>query len=118
MQRKTIFCDIDGTLIIHFPPSETSKPSFNPELLDGTLTKLLEWEKLGYTLILVTARKESMRSVTEQQLSTLGIFYDQLVMGLTAGPRYLINDDKPDGTKTCYSINLKRNQGIHNVTLQ
>jgi FMN phosphatase YigB (HAD superfamily) len=37
---KTIFCDIDGTLVKHQPPSITSKPNFKMEILPGTLEKL------------------------------------------------------------------------------
>lgn len=112
---KTIFCDIDGTLVKHFPPTQTQKPDFEMELLDGTIEKLLEWDKLGYNIILTTGRKESLRRVTEKQLEGSGIIYDQLIMGIGGGERILINDKKEDGRITCSSICLIRNEGIKSI---
>jgi ribonucleotide monophosphatase NagD (HAD superfamily) len=109
---KTIFCDIDGTLVKHAPPHIASKPDHKMELLEGTLERLLEWDKKGYNIILTTGRKESLRAVTEKQLSEVGIFYDQLVMGIGGGTRYLINDCKPDGAVTVWAINIERDKGL------
>ena len=114
---KTIICDIDGTLITHHAPHISANESYVPELLEGTLEKLNEWERKGYNIILLTGRKESMRRVTEQQLSKLGIYYDQLVMGMGGGPRYLINDCKPEGTEAAFAINIIRNEGIKNIEI-
>ncbi len=114
---KTIICDIDGTLILHNKPSDVAKKSCELVLLDGTLDKLNEWERNGYNIILLTGRKESMRQVTINQLSQLGIYYDQLIMGVGGGPRYLVNDYKPDGTESAFAINVKRNIGIKDINL-
>jgi ribonucleotide monophosphatase NagD (HAD superfamily) len=114
---KTIICDIDGTLTKHANPHEASKPDYKMELLPGTAEKLLEWEKKGYRIILLTRRKESLRDVTVQQLRQVGIFYDQLIMGVGGGIRCLINDTKPDGTQAAFAINVKRNAGINNIDL-
>ena len=114
---KTIICDIDGTLIKHYTPDHTSKPDFIPEILDGTISKLNEWEKKGYRIILITARKKSMRGITKKQLSSLGIFYDDLIMGVTSGGRYLINDTKPNNENTAFSINLVRDKGISEINI-
>ena len=119
---KTIFCDIDGTLIRH--PNhdgkerlhDIPKPNHKAEALPGTLTKLWEWEGNGYKIILTTGRKESMRSTTEKQLKEIGIFWDHLIMGLGSGQRYLINDLEP-GTEsnTANAINLERDAGIGTI---
>jgi hydroxymethylpyrimidine pyrophosphatase-like HAD family hydrolase len=114
---KTIICDIDGTLIEHFPPNITARLDHKSKIIEGTTDKLLEWDKLGYYIILMTGRKESLRHVTEKQLQELGIFYDQLIMGIGSGARYIINDSKEDNNATCFSINLKRNEGIKNIKL-
>jgi len=114
---KTIFCDIDGTLVKHAPPHISSSPTYKMELLEGTLKILLDWDRKGYNIILTTGRKESLRNVTEKQLAEAGIFYDQLVMGIGGGPRILINDCKPNGDQYASSINLERNIGIKNIEL-
>lgn len=115
--QKTIFCDIDGTLVKHENPSKTAFPNHTMELLPGTIEKLLEWNKEGHYLILTTGRRESQRIVTEKQLQDVGIFYDILIMGVGRGKRVVINDKKPDGTITADSINLDRDTGIANIKL-
>jgi ribonucleotide monophosphatase NagD (HAD superfamily) len=103
----TIICDIDGVLVQH---TESISSAF---ILPGTLEKLTEWEKKGYNLILITGRREGMRKVTEEQLAKIGETYDQLIMGVGPGPRYLINDMKTGSSQeTAIAINLKRNEGI------
>jgi hydroxymethylpyrimidine pyrophosphatase-like HAD family hydrolase len=114
---KTIICDIDGTLVYHCNPHTVSKSTHKMELLTGTIEKLLEWERKGYNIILLTGRKESIRKVTEQQLSEIGIFYDQLIMGVGGGTRYLINDFKPNGEEAAFAINVERNKGINDIIL-
>ena len=114
---KTIFCDIDGTLVKHVPPNIAQSPDFEMELLDGTIDKLLEWDKLGYNIILTTGRKEGLRDLTEKQLQKAGIFYDQLIMGIGGGVRYLINDNKPEGDNTAFCICIERNKGIQDVNI-
>jgi len=116
MERpKTIFLDIDGTLVEH---SENIIEQFKktPKLLDGTLETITEWDKKGYNIILTTGRREGMRKVTESQLLELGIIYDQLIMGIGGGTRVLVNDRKKGKDfDTAISINLTRNEGISSL---
>ena len=114
---KTLFMDIDGTLVEHKNPHLTSLPSHKMNVLDGTIERILEWNKKGYTIILTTGRRESNREVTIKQLQEAGIFYDQLIMGVGRGPRVVINDIKPDGMLTAYSINLVRNSGVKDINI-
>lgn len=115
---KTIFCDIDGTLIRH---SEDICSQHSPNsvpladcVLPNTLETIRQWVKLGYSIILVTGRKESTRKATEKQLSVLNIIYDQLIMGIGGGDRVLINDKKSNSTRnTAYAINVNRNTGLY-----
>ena len=115
---KTIFCDIDGTLVEH-AVSESGRNyelEYKMVILPGTLEKLWEWDKLGYNIILTTGRKESLRKTTEDQLSQVGIIYDKLIMGIGGGTRVIINDKKPHSEDpTCLAINLKRNTGIKDI---
>ena len=114
----TIFCDIDGTLVNHSKPTDAQLPSHELILLEGTIEKLLEWDKLGYNIILTTGRKESLRKVTQDQLEKVGIIYDQLIMGIGGGKRYLINDFKENSNEPyAYSIDIKRNSGIKNINI-
>lgn len=112
----TIFCDIDGTLVTHVKPTEQHYNKL--KLLNGTVETILEWDKKGYNIILTTGRKESLRQITENQLSEAGIIYDQLIMGIGGGKRYLINDKKSYSDEDyAIAINLNRNQGIKNIDI-
>jgi hydroxymethylpyrimidine pyrophosphatase-like HAD family hydrolase len=115
--KPTIFCDIDGTLVVHQPLSISSSKNHQMILLPETIEKITEWDRKGYKLILVTGRKECMRKATEKQLASVGIFYDQLIMGVGGGVRYLINDRKPNGDEACFSISLDRNTGVKDINI-
>lgn len=113
---KTIFCDIDGTLIQHIG-NLTDALLGNQKVLEGTIETLNTWERKGYRIILTTGRKESMRQITEKLLNDLGIFYDLLIMGIGGGDRIIINDKKPHSDdNTCVAYNLIRNQGIKDLS--
>ena len=98
---------------------ENNRKSFFNELgFKPTIEKLVDWDRKGYNIILTTGRRESLRKITEVQLCDLGVFYDQLIMGIGGGKRYLINDLKPDSKEgTAEAINLVRNEGIKNVKI-
>jgi len=115
--KKTLFIDIDGTLIKH--QGNMSKMFLNEmEILPGVLDKLNEWDAMGYKIILTTGRKECVRKITEEQLLKNGIFYDQLIMGLPRGERILINDIKPGNDMTVASaIEINRDEGLKNVII-
>jgi hypothetical protein len=115
--KKTLFIDIDGCLLYH-KGNLSEEILSTPEVLPGVIDKLNEWDGLGYKIILTTGRKESMRHITEKQLSSVGIFYDQLVMGINRGERIIINDKKPGIDMTVASaIELERNIGISNIKI-
>ena len=108
---KTIFCDIDGTLCVHHEDI-VRQHSEELQLLPETIEVLKEWEKSGHRVILVTGRKESHRAQLEQQLRNVGIFWDDLIMGLSNGPRVMINDVKVGGEDRALVYNVQRNLGI------
>lgn len=116
VDRKTILCDIDGTLLFH-KKNLTAMVREKPIILKGVVEKLLEWREKDYYIILTTARPEGCRNETIKQLAEVGIFYDQLVMGLTVGPRVVINDRKPNGLETAVAVSLERNEGISEVEI-
>lgn len=103
--KKTLFIDIDGTLLKH-RGSESNILLKETEILPGVLEKLDEWDANGYTIILTTGRKE------------FGIFYDKLIMGLPRGERIVINDKKPNNDmNTASSIQVIRNDGLKNIII-
>jgi NDP-sugar pyrophosphorylase family protein len=113
---KTIFCDIDGTILEH--AHSFSNVIFNDaKLLNGVIQKFDEWDSLGYKIILTTARKESARKATEEQLAKLGLCWDQLIMGISSGKRILLNDKLLSSDENrAYSINLITNEGFNNIS--
>ena len=117
-KSKTIFCDLDGTLVKHSNPVAVQNPDLELEVLPGVHDKLREWDSKGYHIIITTGRKRSAREATKKQLSRVGIFYDELVMGFGGAVRYIINDRKPESDKdTAFAINIERNKGIEDVEL-
>ena len=114
----TIFCDIDGTLVKQNTAAENTQPDLPLILLPGTAEKLETWDRSGYNIILTTGRKESMRYSTENQLRKAGIYYDQLIMGIGGGKRYLINNRKKDREENyATAINLSFDEGIYGIIL-
>jgi len=113
--KKTIFLDIDGCIFKH--KGNLSTQILEPEeLLPGVLEKINKWDADGHKIILVTGRKESLRSFTEKQLLKHGIYYDDLIMGVNRGERIIINDKKPTNDMTvARAIQIPRNEGLINV---
>jgi NDP-sugar pyrophosphorylase family protein len=112
---KTIFCDIDGTLIKHV--HRFSYVGFAPAIaLNGVINKFNEWDSKGHKIILTTARKESARILTEKQLTDLGLCWDQLIMGVTSGARVLINDKHLDiDDDRAVALNVITDQGFDGI---
>ena len=118
-KSKTIFCDLDGTLVKHSNPVEIQNPDLELEVLPGVHDKLREWDSKGYHIIITTGRKVSAREATIKQMQRAGISYDQLVMGFGGANRYIINDRKPNSDEdTTFAINIERNKGIKDVELK
>jgi len=115
MEQKTIFCDIDGTLLFHHNDIIKNFKD-EPKILSNVASNIKQWEKLNYKIILTTGRKECQRKRTEDQLLDMNIIYDILIMNLPNGDRILINDKKLNGVRnTAYAINVVRNKGLDNI---
>lgn len=114
---KTLFIDIDGTLLQHQGCGITQAHQNLPKL-SGVLNKFNEWDRKNYNIILVSGRRESERALTIKQLESVGIVYDQLILGIGGGVRVLINDTKPDSDDpTAIAIVVKRNEGLSSVEI-
>jgi len=112
---KTIFCDLDGTVLKHCHKfSDLNK--IDPEVLPGVNAKFNEWDSKGYKIILTTARKESAREMTEAHLKSLGLCWDHLIMGVSSGVRVLINDKLRDADKNrAICVNLITDSGFDSI---
>ena len=112
---KTIFCDIDGTILKHVHQF-SDVVEVKPELLNGVLAKFNDWDSKGFKIVLTTARKESAREITESHLNKLGLCWDILIMNVTSGNRYLINDKlMEDDLDRAVGINLITNSGFDTI---
>ena len=108
--KGTIFCDLDGTVIVH----EDSPSTMGIKVLEGATKKLREWYDEGYYIVLTTARNSLNREYLESQLLRNNIEYDKLIMDLSSGPRVVINDRKPSDflRPSARAFEVKRNDGI------
>ena len=107
---RTLFIDIDGTLVKYMGGGHKQVMHQTHELLPGVLERMRWWEAQGHNIILTTGRRESVRERTESELQRLGIPYDTLLMGLVDGGRVVINDIGSVGNKA-FSVNLVRDAG-------
>ena len=114
-KAKTLFIDIDGTILKH---QHTISDVYKNEakVLPGVIEKINFWDSIGYKIIFITARKESTRQLTEQQLRQFGLAWDQLIMGISNGVRYLINDKLTDeDPDRSIAINVITDQGFRTI---
>ena len=111
---KTIFSDIDGTLIEQVRFEELNPNVVN--VLPGVKRKMDEWYDLGHYIVLTTARPEYLREVTIQQMEAAGIRYHQLVMGIGREERILINNNNggDPNRDRALSVPVKRDAGFNN----
>lgn len=112
MIRPTIFCDIDGLLLHHHGFGAGQQWHCSQTSIKGAMNFLDLLEKKGWYIVLVTARKECAREDTIRHLRDNGLIYDQLIMGVSSGPRILLNDSKPDYPETAFAMTLVRNASI------
>ena len=109
---ETIFCDVDGVLLKHNNNSNDKiEDNF---LLKDCVNKLKEWKENNKLIILTTSRPKRTEYDFKILLKHLDIIYDDIIMGLNPGPRYLINDIKPSNpfVKQSISYNIIRDEGI------
>jgi hypothetical protein len=115
---RTFFIDIDGTIVKNLTNEEldlilTQNTSgiFREDLLPGVdhFFKSLNEDD---TVIFTTARTENHRRMTEEMLAFHNIKYSQLIMGLSCGERYLINDTPNVFYKKAISVNVLRDTGF------
>lgn len=104
---KTWIFDVDGTLVIH---NGHLRPE-GDELLPGVKDFFAKIPNTD-TIILLTARQCTELPLLEAFLQREGIRYNAILGDLPQGERILVNDTKPSGFTTAYSINKKRNEKL------
>lgn len=112
---ENIICDVDGVLFKHSPHSNTD---FNDnELIGNCVNTLKKWKNDNKKIILMTSRSNNTRDNFIKLLDNKQIIYDELIMGVNPGTRYVLNDIKPSNifTKQSIEINLLRDTGIDNI---
>ena len=120
LRRKweTVICDVDGVLIEH--KNHSTDLAEDNRVISDCADKIKKWRRQNKKVILATARPKNTRESFEKNLKRLGIVYDDIIMGLNPGPRYLINDLKPSNpfVRQALSINLPRGEGIDDLNLE
>lgn len=111
-KKNTYFVDIDGTIFI-YRKFETYTET-DAQVIKESKQFLQRVRDEGHTIILTTARPKSLRLHTEYELDVNNIPYDELIMEIGRGPRYLINDVDPKKPDQLRAIgwNLVRDAGI------
>ncbi len=98
--------DLDGTLVKH-NGYKTGEDEFLPGSLD-----FLRSIPDGDFIIILTAREENSRAITESFLRAHNIRYNILLFAIPMGERILFNDSKPSGLKTAYAVECIRDKGL------
>lgn len=103
----TWLIDIDGTIVKHNGYKIEGKDTFLPGA-KAFLQSLPDTD----TVIFLTSRKEAYRDITETFLREHDIKYNHIIYNIPYGERILINDDKPSGLVTGYSVSKKRDEAL------
>lgn len=105
--KATIFCDIDGTIIIAQSKQELGKA---PVPIVSNILKIKELISLGNTVIFTTSRPKCEHETTEKMLIEMGFTNFQLVTGLPNTKRIIINDyNEANPYPRAIAVNIKRN---------
>lgn len=100
---KTWIFDVDGTLVKH----NGYKIDGYDTLLSG-VKEFFENLSIDDKVILLTAREEKYLQSLKDFLKNNNIRYDYLLTDMPMGERILVNDRKPSGLNTAFSINKNR----------
>lgn len=119
MKKPTIFIDIDGTILEHRNNEDEIRnlPEQNPT--PDAVAKFNEWYNNGYYIVVISARPDTagMWLITKNQLEKWGFKHHRIMLGITSGVRYMINDEKPTVKETAIGITVPRNEGLGGLSI-
>jgi hypothetical protein len=115
-EPKTFFFDIDGVLFEHDAGHHSKHEKYSYPLvpIQSNIDRVKLLRQDGADIILVTARPDRERANLENCLRNNAVPYSKIIMGLSGGPRIIINDLKPSSpfNPTAIAINTERNSSI------
>ena len=117
VKNPTLFVDIDGTLVKYRKFNELAESTLTP--IQDVIDFVNSHFDSGSVIIITTARPETYREFTENELGTLGIKYNQIVMNCGRGTRVVLNDIDPDKPELprAIGINLERDGGLREIEI-
>lgn len=109
-KRKLILVDLDGTLCTHHVNQEEyNKPDI---FLPGALEQLIKWRTEDCYVVLTTARTlEQVQNTLTYLKDAIGFEFDQMLLDIPTGERWLFNDKDYEGNIKAFAMNLDRNKG-------
>ena len=120
MKRIAVHVDLDGTVFKQYDEDFTDMLKRTPEILPGVRKLFNELSREDHLIILTTARAESSRQRTEEQLREVGLFWHKILFDYPNAPRGIINDIHPKDPNTmrAFAINVNRNEGVEKVDIE
>jgi hypothetical protein len=117
VKNPTLFVDIDGTLVKYRKFNELAESTLTP--IQDVIDFVNSHFDSGSVIIITTARPDTYREFTENELGTLGIKYNQIVMNCGRGTRVVLNDIDPDKPELprAIGINLERDGGLREIEI-
>ena len=108
---KVWIVDLDGVVFRH-----NAYLDGDDAILDGAV-EFWEQSEPDDVVVVMTGRSESERPRTLGLLAELGLRVDHAMFGRPKGERVVINDTKPSGLPTAFSVNLARDTGLRDVRI-
>lgn len=111
-----LFVDYDGVIVLH-QGGFHSKPSYEflpSKVIVPTLEALKHAYSKGVRIYVVTSRPKFLQQQIINELKQFGICFDEVICGLGAGQRVIVNDLKPlhPNLPMALAKNLGRNEGL------
>lgn len=108
---KTIFIDLDGTLVFH-----NYEPLIQDDIfLPGAIDFLIRCRQSNYYCILTTNRsKINSYQVIEHLYFNYNFKFDREIFDLPVGIRFIINDNKNEEIRAI-AIPVERNFGLKDI---